>query len=474
MHTCYISYNTSEDIGYVGYELGDGNTHYYGSSDSPSFLFAKRNGQLRKYILGNFEKELEARVAEKFSIKKLREGGMNLYNRNVGGGGKDGPLDDYRLITDEFRVTLDQICSDRVFPENKSKPDARRLAEAILQKIKNKEYEIFEESLEKISKYDFIQVRVIRHVKSHIRDLVDKMTENSSLFREKTDPLIVVVDDRDTKNIKRSVIGGNHRVAAAVQIGWTTFPTVYINYAELDYDEFNRIHLGERDNFKNLIIEKQMDEIDIKKMIQNFHDRNPELHPSSYEFKEAFIHTYGGGNFSDQKLRSNLKSYSEKYNENELASKYNFHQYDERELRSIKDSLSAKKEFDDAVIISDNVVTLMNNGLGGILNSLGSSQNVASVYGRVAKKTGLIFARYTKPSEVGSGDDCILQFSNAIKIAGFDHKGDMTWTNKDGYVIKILILPYIHESDSHPVTWKSFEKAVSTLLEKVNIAKTAA
>jgi hypothetical protein len=475
MHTCYLSYNASEDIGYVGYELGSGDSYYYGSSDHPAFLYAKRNGKLRKYILGQFDKELEARTAETYAIKKLREGGMNLYNRNVGGGGKDGSLDDFRQIPTFFRNIITEINQSRKFPELKIIPSARIIADNIISKIANKEYEIFDESIRVLSNYDYIQVRVIRHLKSHVRDLTDHMQENPTEFRAKTDPLMVIVDDRDTSNIKHFVIGGNHRIAAAIEAKWDTFPTVYINYSELGYDAYNAKILGEHDNIKDPRIEKPMDENDIKLMLKNFHEHHPNLHPNSEEFKDAFVNLYSGNRyFTEKRLKQNVARYANKVQELELASSFNFHQYDSKELEAIKNNISLKDEFDDAVVLSDEVSTLSYNGVGGICNMLARNKKNASIYGKDRKKTGVIFARLSSPNDINNLETHLDDFVNAMKIAKFYTNDKSIWKDDKGHKIVVIILPYKHESDSHPVTWKSYKKAIEHALRNEKMVVEAA
>jgi hypothetical protein len=475
MHICYVSYNSSEDIGYVGYEPGNGNSQYYGSSDHPAFLYAKRNGKLTKYVVGTFETELEARTAENFAIKKLREGGMNLYNRNVGGGGKDGNVNDYRVLRNDFRNVIDLIMESRNFPELNNEPDARKIADRILSNIKNGNYEIFDESLKTLSKYKYIQVRIMRHLKAHIRDLTDRMVENPELFRKNTDPVIVVVDDRNPNKVKYVVIGGNHRIVAAINANWDTFPAVYINFSELNYNDFNLKYLGQRDNSKNAIVEKQMDENDVKIMLQEYHELHPEMNPNSQEFKDSFVNLYKGGSFSETRLKQNVTNFAKNYNESVLASKYNFHQYDDKELKAIKNYISLLPEFADSVYVSDTVSTLMNNGIGGVLNLFGASIYHTSIFGREPKKSGVIIGRFVKPSELETQENCIDQFDWAMQIAGFKTKDRVTWKNDNGYSVRIIILPHVHESDDTPIAWSSFEKAVKgKKIIKLNDSKSKA
>jgi hypothetical protein len=456
--------------------LGSGDSYYYGSSDHPSFLFAKRNGKLKKYILGSFDEELNARIAETFAIKKLREGGMNLYNRNEGGGGKSGPLNDYRNIDNKFRETIELIANKRKFPETNVKSTARKISDKIIQGLGEKAYDVFEENVNTLSKYNYIQVRHKRLDKKHVRDLCDAMEDNPIKFKEKTNPLIVVVDDRDVNNINHFVIGGNHRIAAAIEAGWDTFPTVYINFSEFEYNLHNAKVFGTNENSKNSVINKAIQEEDIKEIIEEHHRSNPSLHPASVEFRESFLNDYRGDQLTEKKLNINLNNYIKKYNERQLAASYNFHQYDDKELKAIKEHLTLREEFSDALILSDEVSTLQNNGIGGILNMLGSNYNNSIKFKTKTKKTGIIFARYAKPSDIEHTESSLTNFVNAMKIAGFDTEDNTVWKNKNGYVVKIIILPYKHESDDHPVTWKSFKKAVdlSIKTERTKLGRQAA
>lgn len=465
MHTCYISYNSVDDIGYVGYELGSGDYYYYGSSDQPLFLHDKRNGKLKKHILAHFEDEFTARNAETYTIKKLREGGMNLYNRNEGGGGKDGPLGDFRNLTNEFREIIDSIVIERKFPKAKKMTDARQISDEIHERLDAGHYDTFEEYLSVLSKIRYVQVREIRHSQDHIRKLYDSMIYDPVLFKTKTDPLIVVVDDRDPNNIDRFVIGGNHRIAASTMAGWETFPTVYINYSEFEYSLHNVKVFGVRDNTENDILDKPIEENDIKRLIAEFRTTFPDLDVTSYEFKEAFSRTYVGGQITPKRIAINLTNYIKKHKEDQLASESNFHQYNDKELNAIKDYISSHKKFVDAHILSDQISSLPYNGIGGIFNMLGNGEYVSKLFNKSKppKKVGVIFARLSKVADVSNKESYINQFVHSMAIAGFETTDNSIWNNHK-YTVKLIVLPWEHESDNSPVTWTSFKEAIDHCL----------
>ncbi len=471
-HICYLSYNASEDIGYVGYESGNGDSRYYGSSDYPPFLSAKRNGKLTKYILGKFDNELEARTAEVFSIKKLREGGMNLYNRNVGGGGKDGSVNDFRILAESYIKVVDKISSSRKFPVIKNETDIKTLVNSILERIVTGNIEKFEERLDILSRYAYHQVRVVRILKSHVTDLKDLMEENPVLFRAKTDPIIVVVDDRNPNEIKFILIGGNHRRTAAEEVGWDTFPTVYINFSELEYNNYGLTLLGEHDNIMGRKIEKSMDSEDVKRMLEEFHKEYPQYHPTSVLFRDIFASMHCGGNLSETRLKKAATNWGKAYNEMQIAQSYNFHQYDKPELDTLSSSLTTN--FRDAVVVSDTASSIMFNGVGGVLNSFGMENSRSLISKRQPKKHGIIMARFSKTSELSKQDSYIEDFDNAMSIAGFYTEDNQVWVHKAGYKVSLIFLPYVHESDNPPVTWKSYQEQLSNLKRnKLNFDKAA-
>lgn len=463
MHICYLSYNASEDIGYVGYEPGNGSSRYYGSSDYPPFLSAKRNGKLTKYILGKFDSELEARTAEVYSIKKLREGGMNLYNRNVGGGGKDGSVNDFRILKEDYIDIIQQIVDRRKIPELKSEESIKDLTNNVLTRIITGEIEKVEERLDVLTKYAYHQVRVMRIIRSHVVDLKDLMEENPALFRAKTDPIIVVVDDRDLNEIKHILIGGNHRRTAAQEVGWDTYPTVYVNFSELAYDDYALTLLGENDNIMGRKVEKSMDSEDVKRMLEQFHSAYPDYHPTTTAFRDLFASMHAGGNLSETRLKKAATNWGKAYNEKQIAQSYNFHQYSSPELDSLRDSLTT--HFRDAVVVSDNASSIMFNGIGGILNSFGIESSNAKWLKRKPKKHGIIMARYSKTTELSNEENYLESFDSAMNIAGFSSVDNCIWTNNNGYKISLVFLPYIHESDNPPVTWKSYREAIDKLKE---------
>lgn len=462
-HICYLSYNTSEDIGYVGYESGNGDSRYYGSSDYHPFLSAKRNGKLTKYILGRFESELEARTAEVFSIKKLREGGMNLYNRNVGGGGKDGSVNDFRILNENYIKIVDNVSSNRKFPEIRIETNIKTLVNNILERIVTGNIEKIEERLDVLSQYDYHQVRVVRIIRSHVTDLKDLMEENPVLFRAKTDPIIVVVDDRDPNNIEYILIGGNHRRTAAGEVGWDTFPTVYVNFSELEYNGYGLTLLGEHDNIMGRKIEKSMDSEDVKRMLEEFHKEYPQYHPTSVLFRDIFASMRCGGNLSETRLKKAATNWGKAYNEKQIAKTYNFHQYDTSELEELRNSL--RTNFRDAVVVSDTASSIMNNGIGGILNSFGMENYRARLLKGNPKKHGIIMARFAKTSEISDRDSYIEDFDNAMSIAGFSTEDNQAWVNNAGYKVSLIFLPYVHESDNPPVTWKNYQEQLNILKE---------
>lgn len=475
MHTCYISYNASDDIGYVGYELGSGDSYYYGSSQLPMFLHAKRSGLLKKYILGHFEDEFTARNAETFSIKKLREGGMNLYNRNEGGGGKDGTLGDYRDLDQTFRDVIDSIANDRKFPDFRVRSTRRKMADNAIAKLEAGEYIRFEEHLSVLLKYTSIQTRHVQIDQVHVRNLCDIMVDDPIAFRSKTDPIAVIVDDRDPNDVKHYVLGGNHRIAASIEAGWDTFPTVYVNFSEFAYDVEAAKLFGVHDNGKNGMIQKALTTEDIRRYIETHMQVYPKCPLTSYEFKKSFVEEYRSSQLSEKKLLINLANFIKNKNEQKLISDHNFHQYGEKELKRIKKFIELDKRFADAVVLSDDVTTLQYNGVGGICNMLAKNALESRVYNRKLKKTGVIFARYSKVSETTDEEVHIVFFINSMKIAGFNTLDNRIWTNKDGYTVKLIMLPWKHESNDSPETWKSFREAIEYCLEndKVN-AKIAA
>jgi hypothetical protein len=471
MHTCYISYNATDDIGYVGYELGSGDSYYYGSSQLPMFLHAKRNGLLKKYILGRFEQEFTARNAESFAIKKLRNGGLNLYNRNEGGGGNEGALGDYRVLDISFREVIDGIISDRKFPDLRERSSNRKMADAAIGKLESGDYIRFDEHISTLTSYIAVQTRHTQIDQLHVRNLYDSMINDPELFRKKTGPIVVVVDDRET--LKNYILGGNHRLTAAIDAGWDTFPTVYVNFDEFNYNMKAAKLFGVHDNLKNGIHQKFLNTDDIRVLIEEHMKEYPEYPLTSFEFKQSFVEEYLSNQLSEKKLSINLANFIKKKQEQELISEHNFHQYRKEELEAIKTHLSMMECFADAVILSDEVPTLQNNGIGGILNMLGKNKANATVYGKETKKTGVIFARYTSPRDTQNSDSFFKDFDNAMQIAGFVTTDMSVWTNDRGYKINLIVLPHKHE-EYHVTRWKGYQKAIEECLRNEKVKSLAA
>ena len=382
-----------------------------------------------------FRSELEARTAETYAIKKLRAGGMNLYNRNVGGGGKDGSVNDFRTLKKDYINDIENIIKSRSFPYFKNGTEVKDLVNSVLTRIVTGEIERVEERLDVLYKYEYYQVRKTRIIRNHVIELMDLMEENPALFRAKTDPIVVIVDDRNITKIKNFLIGGNHRKTAAEEIGWETFPTVYVNFSELEYIDYALTLIGENDNIMGRKIEKSMDSEDIKFMLENFHAAYPEYHPTSIVFRDLFASMHCGGNLSETRLRKAATNWGKAYNEGQIAQKYNFHQYSSPELDILKSDLTT--QFYDAVVVRDNAASIMNNGIGGILNSFGEELDHSKSFFRNPKKHGIIMARFPNTNDITNEEQYVQKLNNAMNVAGFTMVANCVWTNASGYKISL-------------------------------------
>jgi len=472
MYSVYCSYNRSEDKIYAGYEPGDSlYSCYMGTTDDRDFNVAKQYGKLEKHTLMQFDTELEARTAEAFAIKYFKTHGIDSYNRNEGGGGKDGTVTDFRLITKEFRNVVERIVIDRSFPEKFSN-SSRELVDSILESIKENEIETVLVPLTEIDSYEKFQVRVKHIDNGHVERLVDLMHENPAKFRKNTDPLVIVVDDRETPYVNY-LIGGNHRTSAAKKANWLDFPVVFVNYSLLGYQKGNMKLLGEHDNLKNDIIEKEMDNEDLRYIIQTFHEENPNLDPNDEEFNRLFKSLYLGGRFTANQIGSNLKAYRDRYNKEELSAASNFHSYGPKELENIETYISCEEQFSDAIFIREEMKRLENYAVGAILNKFRQEKKTSSRNRRNFKNVGVVIARFNHPADVVRSDDFLESFDGTLAEAGYvQTKNAGVWKNKNNdQIIKLIILPYRHESNKSVTSWSSFKKCL--MIENDRTSKAA-
>lgn len=472
MYSVYCSYNRSEDKIYAGYEPGDSlYSCYMGTTDDRDFNVAKQYGKLEKHTLMQFDTELEARTAEAFAIKYFKTHGIDSYNRNEGGGGKDGTVTDFRLITKEFRAVVDSVVYNRSFPE-KPINSSRELVDSIIESIKNDEIETVLVPLTEIDKFEKYQVRVKHIDNSHVQRLAELMIENPAEFRKDTDPLVVVVDERQLPYINY-LIGGNHRTQAAKSANWLDFPVVFVNYSLLGYKKANIKLLGQSDNLKNKRIEKEMDNEDLKYIIQNFHEDHPDLDPNDEIFNKTFKSLFIGKRFSAVQIGTNLKAYKDRFNKQELSVSSNFHSYSTKELEYIETFISCEENFSDAVFIREEMKRLENYAIGAVLNKFRQEKKTSHKHRRNSKNVGVVIARFNHPSDVVRLDDFIESFDGTLAEAGYiQTECAGVWKNNNNdQLIKLVILPHRHESNKPVTMWNSFKKCLMINEPKLEAAE---
>jgi hypothetical protein len=460
MFSVYTSYNRCDDVIYAGLENGD-NPLYFGTTDDRDFNVARQYGKLEKHTLMRFDNEHEARTAETFIIKYFKTHGMKIYNRNEGGGGNEGSTSDFRFITKELRTIVENIVSNREFPK-KEVNSTRESIQLLLTSIKEGKFPRINVPLNVIDSYTMHQIRKKQTDHIYVDRLANTMEQNPAKFREETDPLLVVVDDRK-KPIEYFVNGGNHRSAAAKKVNWLDFPCVFVNYSLLDYNIANLEYLGVCDNLKNNILELDMNDEDLRYIIEKFHNNNPNLDPNSLEFELKFKSYYSGlGKFSAKQISGNLRAFKDRYNKKQRSEASNFHSYSQEELEHIESFIQLKEEFSDAVFIREVVKRLENYGVGALLNKFRQEKKNAKRGRRVAKTVGVIISRFTDQLELLDPEVYYEALEGTLAEAGYYPTNfSNIWKNEtNGQLIKLIVLPARHESHKVPTTWKSFKDCI--------------
>jgi len=383
---------------------------YRGTSNiNDGYIFSSEDKELREaWSLGHLHRSILYRGSKPDAItherKLLKHADArrtdNFYNKSNGGG--EG-IYDYREISDEMaKVGIDWIKGiDPVEEVDMYDFFDKELVKGILNKVKNGEYETFEEPIEKVKGFDLNQVRLKLLNHNHVRQISEKMKHDPKEARKNVSPIIVCV----RKDGTLLIIDGNHTFAAAKLAGWTSVPVIYINSSEFLDNKSNIDHFGVIANY-NPKLKLQNSSKDCQRAIINLYVDNLEKKDKNFElldgvkFKET-VENKLYPEWTKSQISGNLRSARKMIKNNYAEAQMNFQTYSKTHL----DRMARKVEevHPDVAVINISSGTVYNSGIGAILNKMG----------KITKK-GLIIIHHNDIEEYNSWSKSLTKFKDTF------------------------------------------------------------
>lgn len=327
----YVYYVRSLKKYYIGTKRGHGD-YYYSSSTDVALKQAIKDGEAECYILfkiAETEENAESRAyaLETYSISLAVEYGLNLYNKNAGGGfgtvdlsvllPEDKTIAEKLLIEGEFPKTFD--VSDFIVDRDKIYSLAvtvHRSVKDYLDKIDNP-YVPKWYNIDTAMALPFRQIRDKSVIREHVVEIKTRMErETEEETRRITRPLSVIVHDNGFKE----AVNGVHTVHAKKELNRDPYiAVVEIPFSAFNYD-YNLVELYA--TFCNDMEEVTSRGVDTKKelrlRLKTFYESNRDL--SEFEFREKFAALYAAapgkkGGFSKSEISANLTAFLNKIEE---------------------------------------------------------------------------------------------------------------------------------------------------------------
>lgn len=239
--------------------------NYISSATSHEFWRDWSNNKLEQYCIFETEDEDQLSAAEWWALDYgIRTRGVeNFYNVQ-----NNAHRGDQSLVTPEIMKSIVDYFDGKLKPEIHDKPLS--LAENIIHKVENGEYEIHQVPVFEIQEYTPNQVReVTRNVEGE-DEIIKRYLEDPQRVKNSVSPMVVMVRDGNNPMI----VNGHTRLAAASRCkGWDTLPVAFIDYSEFgeteDEIKKNLIIAGSYANRESYIYTKENTDEDLLMQMNN-------------------------------------------------------------------------------------------------------------------------------------------------------------------------------------------------------------
>lgn len=363
----------NEDSGkmYIGFhKTKEEYDNYIASTNCPEFQRDYENGLLNKHVLFRGDVS-EAITLEHFVLTKFdARNNPNFYNRSVGGG--VGCKKDFSNITKEMQQNVvDWVNGVTKKEQNKSKQLDfldKELVLEISNNIKSKKYTSVEANVDEVYLLPKLQVREETLDQAHVQNIVNLFIDDPSAAKINVDPVVVVEFDNGSKML----VNGNHTITAAKKVGWNRINIIIIKFDLLNNKEYNLNYLGQCLN-SEIKIRKPNTLDDLRRNILLAEQESVKIDPSctvfSEKFKSMMVDAYSG--LYTKKDISAAITRLKKIKEEERAKLlHNFNTFSKAEIESARKKLG--KLFPDTATISIDSESLVNSGIGAVVNKMTS------------------------------------------------------------------------------------------------------
>ena len=448
----YICEHVKEPQFYCGkHETDSPGDGYKGSSGSTEFRDAYHSGLIGKPKKIFFHEDSNVILAcEHFLILSLKNAGWKLYNKNTGGGGK-GKID-LALVPDEFRDIVNSIIETHIIPDIEYSSEETFIANKVYKDYLSGKYGRVFESLDLIKSYAVWQPRATLLNPKYVAAHKAEMENDLAAYFAKTDPLVILDDDRENVNYK---IEGNHRTAAAIELDLQKFPISHIPFKDFKYNWASVIAFCNKLN-KPKEVKQDLTPEDLRMQMAQISKQKPEIDIHSDAF-EREIYGIFSQEYKPKEIEANLRIFRENCLEQIKKSERNFYIVSKKDLEETQKEILIDKDFKDACVISISSNSMMHSGVGAALHKLSENLN---------KKQVVVITRHASTENEDNEQNYINHFCGTLREAGFiANAGDRVFVNSiTNKKVKLLLLPCRVESTKVGIRyWNSYKAAIDAI-----------
>lgn len=448
----YICENSKQKKYYCGKHetesLSDG---YKGSAGGSEYTSDDADGLIKAPKKIFFHDDSQVILAcEHFLILSLKNASWKLYNKNTGGGGK-GKID-LALVPDIFRQIVECIVQTSIITDITPTTSENEIGNRVHENFLSGKYNRVFESMDVIRSYEIHQPRAKLLDAKHVAKHKAEMSRDLSEYFDKTNPLVIVDDDRNGKMYK---VEGNHRFAAANDLDLQKFPITHIPFSDFNYNWIAVTKFCNKLN-KPKEIKQDLTPEDLRMQIAQLSIQKPDLDIYSDAFETEVYGTFSE-EYSAKELETNLRIFRENVLEEKKKSERNFYLPSKKDLEETQKEILIDKDFKDACVISIASNAIMHSGSGAILHKLSENKN---------KKQGIIVTRHMSTEDEDNQQNYIDHFVGTLAEAGFvSTNSNLVLTNThSNKKIKLVILPCRVESTKVGMRyWNCYKEAIDAI-----------
>jgi len=325
----YILHNNSINCFYIGLHHQIGSKSYTHSSSSIFLQKAIEDNLIDEYIVYKGESKEKAHALETYLINLAKNNAIDLYNKNSGGGYVGGARQS--ILEEKDYIVGENMIFYNIFPEKYSVEEyekinlrieklASEVKQAVIVQLDTPDkviHKVTYEPVDRMVKMEFLQITENHVDPKEVSKVAESMLRDPIAAVRKVEAC-TIVEYPDGTEMR---LDGTTTVHAIEKCKiWSTVPVVRLKSNVFnDTSSIMRNYCSAR-NIPEQYKKAQDPSKELPNHIHNFHMDHKELFENSFEyFCECFKALYYK-KFSTQALVQNLKSYKEKYEENEIKS----------------------------------------------------------------------------------------------------------------------------------------------------------